>query len=370
MKERVTGKIRMAIIGCGRHERTEGATGCAQGHKAMLGYRWIDDIEVVAAADIRQDNLDLFCDEHGIPNRFIDYHQMLEQVELDAVTITTWPGLHAEMTIAAAQSGVRWVHCEKPMATTFGGAKAMVSTCDENSVMLTINHEYRYMPSFPVAKRLLDYGFIGELLRVETFTSNLFDMGTHYFDLMFWYNNQQPVEWVMGQVDATGGRAIFGAKVEGHGNSFFKWKNGVYGMMQTGRDREQRCQHRLIGTRGVIEVGVQGGPQVRYWSEKTNGKWVEASADARLPIPDEFWPNPHLYRPQALDMAKLALDAVDALKTGREPKCAGRYALQGDELIFATYESSRRRGRVDLPLEIEDNPYVAMLDAGELPTRE
>jgi hypothetical protein len=69
-------------------------------------------------------------------------------------------------------------------------------------------------------------------------------------------------------------------------------------------------------------------------------------------------------------MAALALGVVDALRTGQEPMCSGHNALQGDELIFATYESSRRRGRVDLPMEVEDNPYVAMLDAGMLPTRQ
>jgi hypothetical protein len=35
-------------------------------------------------------------------------------------------------------------------------------------------------------------------------------------------------------------------------------------------------------------------------------------------------------------------------------------------LIFATYESSRRRARVDLPLTIEDSPMHAMVDAGQM----
>jgi hypothetical protein len=57
---------------------------------------------------------------------------------------------------------------------------------------------------------------------------------------------------------------------------------------------------------------------------------------------------------------------VDALKTSREPELAGRKALQATELIFATYESSRRRARVDLPLEIEDSSLLSMLEAGEV----
>ncbi len=61
------------------------------------------------------------------------------------------------------------------------------------------------------------------------------------------------------------------------------------------------------------------------------------------------------------------LDLIDALKTGREPELAGRRALQATELIFATYESSRRRGRIDLPLTVEDSPFRAMVDEGLLP---
>jgi hypothetical protein len=66
----------------------------------------------------------------------------------------------------------------------------------------------------------------------------------------------------------------------------------------------------------------------------------------------------------AEDIPAAILDLVDALKTGREPQLSARKALQATELIFATYESSRRRGRVDLPLEIEDSPFLSMLESG------
>jgi len=58
------------------------------------------------------------------------------------------------------------------------------------------------------------------------------------------------------------------------------------------------------------------------------------------------------------------LDLIDCLKTGREPVLSGRKALQATELIFATYESSRRHARAYLPLEIEDSPFLSMLEAG------
>ena len=45
-------------------------------------------------------------------------------------------------------------------------------------------------------------------------------------------------------------------------------------------------------------------------------------------------------------------------------KLSSRKALAATELIFATYEISRRRGRVTLPLEIDDLPLLTGLEQG------
>jgi hypothetical protein len=179
---------------------------------------------------------------------------------------------------------------------------------------------------------------------------------------------------VIGQLDARGGRTIFGVTVEGQGLSFFKWRNGVYGLMVTGSKvfrqparqragegegaRETVCDNRLIGAEGTIEVGVQDGPVLRYRNPETGGQWREVD-EGSLHSPDHF------------DAA--IFDLVDALRTGREPVLSARKALQATELIFATYESSRSRQRIDLPptgrrLEIEDSPLTSMLEEGILPT--
>ena len=54
-----------------------------------------------------------------------------------------------------------------------------------------------------------------------------------------------------------------------------------------------------------------------------------------------------------------------ALESGHEPELSLDRALRGTEIIFAMYESCRRRARVDLPLQIPDNPFIAMLEAGD-----
>jgi len=59
-------------------------------------------------------------------------------------------------------------------------------------------------------------------------------------------------------------------------------------------------------------------------------------------------------------------DVVACLEEGRKCQLDASNALIATEIIFGAYESSRRRGRVDFPLETEDNPLAAMVASGEL----
>ena len=70
--------------------------------------------------------------------------------------------------------------------------------------------------------------------------------------------------------------------------------------------------------------------------------------------------------PPSDDTVLSVLDLIDCLESGAEPRLSARKALQATELIFATYESSRRRGRVVLPLDAEDSALITMLKEGQI----
>jgi UDP-N-acetylglucosamine 3-dehydrogenase len=344
-------KYRVGIIGCGRPRSAQGSTGFGMSHMHAAGYEASPDAEIVALADINLDNAKAFQAEHGGQHLYEDYHQMLAQEKLDIVSISTWPHLHAEMVIAAAQAGVKAIHCEKPLAPTYGEAVRMVRACAERGVQLTFNHQRRFGEPFRQAKELLKAGRIGQLIRLEASCSNLFDWGTHWFDMLFFYNDETPAEWVIGQIDARDGATIFGVQMEGQGISYFKYRNGVYGLLVTGAQAGWQAQNRLVGTEGVIEVGVSPEVPLRMWG-KGQSEWQKVDLGEGL-HGGEY-------------VKRAVLDLIDALKTGREPELSARKALQATELIFATYESSRRRARVDLPLQIEDSPFLSMLAKGEI----
>jgi predicted dehydrogenase len=227
-------------------------------------------------------------------------------------------------------------------------------------VQLTFNHQRRFGLPFRRAKELLDEGAIGELVRLEAACGDIYDWGTHWFDMMNFYNGEVPAEWVMAQIDYRTEKRIFGAHIENQAVVWLRYRNGVFGLLATGPGMAGiGANNRLIGTDGEIEVGVlpsqpgePAGPALR----------VRRAGAAGWEVIDTG--NETLHGPRFIDRA--IADLIDALLTGREPELSARRALNATEIIFAAYESSRRRGRVDLSLQIEDHPLIDLLNRGEL----
>jgi UDP-N-acetylglucosamine 3-dehydrogenase len=349
----VSTRYRVAVIGCGRPEGIEGATGFGMAHLHVHGYQETGRCELVAVADIRRENAEAFAARWGKcarpgggsagrhdrrpppPATYLDYRAMLAEVRPEIVSVCTWPHLHAEMVIASAEAGAKAVHCEKPMAPTWSEARRMVVACEQAGTQLTINHQNRFREPYRVARDLARDGTIGELRRVEGTSSNLGD--SHWLDMLFFYNQETPAEWVIGQMHGRRERGISGAPREDQGICHFKFANGVRALMLTGDEAEIGCFNRLIGTEGTVEVH-RAAPRVRVRG-KGDAAWrsieVQDGPGWQLPV----------------DQA--VADVVAALDEGREPELSARRALQATEVIFATYESSRRRGRVDLPLSMD-----------------
>ena len=335
-------EFRVGIIGCGRPWKSEGATGFGMSHCHAKGYADSPHAKIVALSDLVIEHAEAFQAIHGGDNLYVDYHEMLAKEQLDIVSICTWPHLHAEMVIAAAEAGVRAIHCEKPMAPSWAEAKRMADVCDERGVQLTFNHQRRFSPEFVQARALLRSGAIGDLVRLESQCGNLFDWGTHWFDMFFFYNDETPAVSVLAQVEPSGGSTVFGVRMEGQAISFVRFQNDIMGLLTTSNEEGWPLVTRIVGTDGMIEAALRQDP-LRVWA-RGKGEWetVELEGDRSLQG----------------TVALGVVDLVDALKTGREPELSSHKVLRATELIFASYESARHGGRIDLPLK---SPDVAIL---------
>ncbi len=343
-------KLRVGFIGTGRKKERKDAKGYYMAYEHGQAYTSIPDCEMVACADIVEANGSAFAEAHGFTSVYSDYHEMLEKENLDVVSICTWMHLHEPMVVDSCHAGVKAIYCEKPMANTWGGAKRMAAAAKASGTQLTFNHQRRYGNAWTTAKQLLDDGAIGELQRLESEAPNIYEFGTHSIDMFSFYNGERPAKWVLAQIDYRRESVVFGGHTENQNLVMTQYENGVYGLIASGAGGKGpvACFTRLIGSEGVIEVYPSGGPSLRY-----------------RPAGSKEWIAPEL-GPDVNQITAAITDAMNCLQEGRKCQLDVSNALIATEIIFGAYESSRRRGRVDFPLDIEDNPLEAMVASGDL----
>lgn len=383
--------MRAAIIGTGADPDESDRTGYAMAYRHAPGYQRLDGVELVACADIVRENAEAFADSFDIRSEHVyeDYEAMLEGAEPDVVSVCVPPAIHADIVVDCAESGVPLaVHCEKPMATTWEDCRRMVEVCDREGVQLSINHQRRFGAPFKRAKSLLDDGEIGDLDRIEFGEVNLSDAAVHQFDLAGYFTDWSPVEWVLAGADFSEENEWFGTRHEHQGLTQWYTESGVHGIASSGEEPGMGaefvgCYMRLIGSDGTIELGVEDGPHLRYradggWNAVDTGESIHRPQPGKLrmglgkvaeraPLGDKHTFVPTSFVERAIE------EVVGALREDREPVISGERSLYAAELPFASWESVRRRGRVSLPLEIDDNPLAELVEAraeGEVETAE
>ena len=67
-------------------------------------------------------------EQFEVPNTYENYEEMLAKESLDFVSVCTWIALHRDMVIAAANSGIKAIHSEKPMAPHMGRCQGTLSS--------------------------------------------------------------------------------------------------------------------------------------------------------------------------------------------------------------------------------------------------
>lgn len=363
----------VAVIGTGNPDQSDGY---AMAYRHARGYQRLPDCELIACADVIEDNAVAFAETFDIEETSVyeEYEAMLAAESPDIVSVCTPSKTHAEIVEGCANSGVlEAIHCEKPMAATWKGCRKMVQVCDRAGVQLTFNHQRRFAAPYRKAKSMVAAGRIGELERIEVGGSNLYDYGTHLFDMCGYVTDQTPIEWVLGQVDYTDTNVQYGLYQESEALARWQYKSGIDGFASTGENGLVDCEIRLVGTTGTIEIGSSGSPPLRIrtgsgWASVDTGRdgvWrVQPHPIDRVLNRFSFGPDRLLSDPPYV--ARAIADIVAALRDGSESELAAKNALQTTELVFACWESARRGGRVKLPIYVEENPLEAMVARGRV----
>jgi myo-inositol 2-dehydrogenase/D-chiro-inositol 1-dehydrogenase len=91
----------------------------------------------------------------------LDYRDLLDRADVDAVDVVVPNHLHAEIGVAALERG-KDVLLEKPMAATLADCDRLIAAARASRRVLSIGHELRLSAQWGRVKSLLDSGDIGE----------------------------------------------------------------------------------------------------------------------------------------------------------------------------------------------------------------
>jgi xylose dehydrogenase (NAD/NADP) len=156
---------RVGLVGTGGIARAHG-NACQQ----------IAEADLAAIYDVSEEQLVRFGEEYGVPEmaRYTDLDQMLNEADLDIISICTWGCFHADVGIQVCNSRkVKAVLCEKPFTQTATEAEAFVAAGRDNGVLVAEAFKFRHHPMHLKAKELIAAGTIGDLLNVRsTFCTN------------------------------------------------------------------------------------------------------------------------------------------------------------------------------------------------------
>jgi predicted dehydrogenase len=249
----------------------EAGYGAVVPHSHVAAYSMLPETEIVGVCDLRQDRLDTFKGawSAALPDlkSYTDYRQMLADLKPDIVSVVTSDNRHAGIVVDAANSGVRGIFCEKPIATTLADADRMIAAVEANGVPMTINHSRRWRPIFRPVMDELKKGAIGELRRIVCSFGGpramLFRNGTHMVDTLCMFADSDPA-WVFAELEegyenywpyqGDGGR---NPDLEPAVSGYIHFENGVRAFYNNSKRMFGRRDWELFGTEGCITVNDQ-----------------------------------------------------------------------------------------------------------------
>ncbi len=337
-------KYRAAIVGCGDIARRAHVPAYAQ-HEL---------VELVAIADTDPAALRKFADTFSIPAEccYPDHLTLFREQKLDVVSVCTWHGSHAEISIAAAEAGISGILCEKPMATSVGEGREMLKAAKGNGAKLTVEHTRRYDPLSVKGRELIAAGKIGQPQLVTARTrAGILNWSTHLIDQIRYILGDPETEWVIGQIERQTDRYERLEPVEDLAAGLICFSGGVRFLLESDLCGPEPTYGRnaplVIGSAGRLSLEANKVTLLNAdgWQEFAAGG-EEKSRTGLVAHLDELF------------------DWMEGKRT--DHRCSGAQAFYDLEIMMAIYESARTRGLVKMPLATRANPLKEMLRAGAL----
>lgn len=312
---------------------------------------------VVALCDNRADQLQTLSEKFNIKKTYLNYEELLDSDDIDAVDVCLPVYLHAPVSIAALKKG-KHVLCEKPLARTSAEAREMANAAAESGKILMMAVNNRYRPESQLLKAKIEAGDLGKIYhakaawvrrrttpwgadgwymdRSRSGGGALIDCGVHGLDLMWWLmGTPEPVSvsaatyWEIGTPEIPGDNGADG--IEEFATAFIRFANGASAEVNAAWNlhlKEEIIKYvKIYGNRGGAELPPlalyhteQGFPMNSYpqYQEVTNyemeiAHFVNCVLEGKQPISPAI---------QGITVIRMVEAAYESARLGREVQIA------------------------------------------------
>lgn len=259
-------------------------------------------VQLVAMCDSNEQRLKKAGERYGVSNLYLNYKEMMQNPDIDAISICTWNNTHAEIAIAALDAG-KHVLVEKPLSISVEEALAVEEAVKRSGKILQIGFVRRHGTNTKLLKKFIDQDELGHIYYAKAtclrrlgnpggWFSNqsksgggpLMDLGVHMIDIC-WYmmGKPRPVSVSGNTYSKLGNRnnienlsfykaADYDASlndVEDLANALIRFENGAslyVDVSFTLQAKEDELYVKLFGDKGGAEIE----PELVMVTEKNN----------------------------------------------------------------------------------------------------
>jgi myo-inositol 2-dehydrogenase / D-chiro-inositol 1-dehydrogenase len=276
-----------------------------------------------------------------------DIAEIFDNKNIEAVVIATPTNTHVEYLTRAASAG-KAIYCEKPIGLDYKEAEKAVSAVRKTGVPVMLGFNRRFDASHAAVKQAVEKGEVGKIEIVQLTNrgpqpptieyvkvsgGQMRDQTIHFFDLLRWLTNDEPVEIYAiggalvsaaigeaGDVDTSivSLRMVSGAlcQIDSSRRADYGYDERIEVFGSEGLAESRRQNFRgmaLYKGRTVIEDGLYPG-----WFERIEASYYKALDAFLQSVVKGAAPSPSLE--DGLNAQLIADKATESLKTGRPQK--------------------------------------------------
>jgi UDP-N-acetylglucosamine 3-dehydrogenase len=267
----------------------------------VIGLGFFGEIHAQVAASLPNVELRAVCTRNdrrrreiakrlNVPQHYADYHDLLADPQIEAVSVVTHIDDHVAPAVAALRAG-KHVLLEKPMARTVADCDRIIAAARKADRIVMVGHICRFNPRYAAAREQIAAGQIGKVVSMYARRNipaarsagvlekigPLMGDGIHDTDLMLWMSGAK-IETVYALTHAE--RDLPNPDI---GWAMYRFDSGAIGVIENvwflpeGTPFRIHEQLEIIGTRGAVyvhggdtNVVIQGPsgidcPETLYW---------------------------------------------------------------------------------------------------------